>query len=293
MRRSEGYEILPAELLALPNWVGFKIGRKEGGRLSKFPIDAKTGYDARSNDPSTWCDFETALEGVYEKHYADCLGIRLPNGIALLDFDKLADVRHDSLVDECVREAGCYADYTVSDRGLHVLFKTTELLPLTSYNEFFSTGILEIFCERFCVMTCDLHLDSKPAVADLTEFVRDRFPGLFEQKRDSVSYSLSTGTSLLSDDQLITKALASQTGRDFGLLKDGHYTIINPTWSPSHADFSYLCHLAFWTSGDMSQMDRLYRASSLYRKKWEVARYRNGTLNKALMVTRERYSGRR
>ena len=40
--------------------------------------------------------------------------------------------------------------------------------------------------------------------------------------------------------------------------------------------------LAFWTGGDPVRMDHLFRASGLYREKWERAGYREGTISEAL-----------
>jgi putative DNA primase/helicase len=49
----------------------------------------------------------------------------------------------------------------------------------------------------------------------------------------------------------------------------------------SRADLALCAHLAFWTGNDRSRIDTLFRASGLYREKWEREDYREGTMTKA------------
>ena len=56
------YDKIPSELKNTPNWVCWKAipDERSHSGVSKVPINAMTGENARSNDPATWCDFETA-----------------------------------------------------------------------------------------------------------------------------------------------------------------------------------------------------------------------------------------
>ena len=47
--------------------------------------------------------------------------------------------------------------------------------------------------------------------------------------------------------------------------------------------------LAFWTGGDASKIDSLFRQSGLHRKKWDRADYRNRTIAEALSGKTEFY----
>lgn len=55
------------------------------------------------------------------------------------------------------------------------------------------------------------------------------------------------------------------------------------------------CLLAFWTGGDATQMDRLFRDSGLYRGKWDEVHYADGstygakTVERAIETTTEFY----
>ena len=56
------YEYIPNELKKLSNWVCWQaVPDEAGGKIKKLPINPHTGELARSNDPSTWSDFNTAV----------------------------------------------------------------------------------------------------------------------------------------------------------------------------------------------------------------------------------------
>src|SRR5262245_49652300 len=50
----------PVDLLALPRWVGWNGTRGSNGKLSKTPLNPRTGGNAQSNAPGTWSSFEHA-----------------------------------------------------------------------------------------------------------------------------------------------------------------------------------------------------------------------------------------
>ena len=55
----------PEELKKLNRWVGYRlVPDKDGGKPKKVPINAVTGQNAKSNDPATWCDYQTAKEAL-------------------------------------------------------------------------------------------------------------------------------------------------------------------------------------------------------------------------------------
>ena len=56
-------ENVPDEMKTKPNWVIVRTSEnKDTGRLDKFLIDVHTGKAAKSNDSSTWTDFNTACK---------------------------------------------------------------------------------------------------------------------------------------------------------------------------------------------------------------------------------------
>ncbi|MBE7461911.1 MAG: hypothetical protein HS116_00330 [Planctomycetes bacterium] len=99
----------------------------------------------------------------------------------------------------------------------------------------------------------------------------------------------------LTDDAILALIRRSKAAEKFEALWAGQWE--NPlvrTMSQSEADLKLCCQLAFYTR-DVSQLDRLFRASGLMRPKWDEPRgegsYGSMTLEKALARVREQYRG--
>jgi len=280
------WDVIPAELLQATIWCGVNFSPRSAGRLEKFPIDMKTGGAAKSNDPTTWCEFETAVDA-WERGVADGLMLRLPEGVGLIDFDRIKNIRDNREVRSFVRQCACYAEFSPSGNGLHILFRSDTPKP-TTYKELFDSGVIEIYTERFCTITGDVHPDYKPELRDLTGFLKSQFPKMFERERDLLIQA-APGFSLLEDDAVMRHAVAAKNGEKFADLHAGTWQQVNPTWTHSEADLAYVCNLVFWCSGEVSQIDRLFRQSALYRPKWEKTSYRTSTISRALKFVQERY----
>ena len=95
----------------------------------------------------------------------------------------------------------------------------------------------------------------------------------------------------LSDDTLLAKACSATKGSEFSELWEGGQ-LHHP--SASEADLALCGHLAFWTAGDPSRMDTLFRRSGRMRAKWDERRgartYGEKTIAKALEGQTEFYT---
>src|ERR1039457_5569671 len=80
---------IPADLRAMLAWIGWRLEQREG-RWSKVPVNLKTGKAAKSNDPSTWCDFTTALEA-YQRRNCSGLGLCRTEDLIFIDLDGCLD----------------------------------------------------------------------------------------------------------------------------------------------------------------------------------------------------------
>lgn len=143
---------VPAELIALRNWVGWDATPRPDGRPSKAPINPHTGANASVNDPATWASFETAMA------YAKCdarvggLGFVLTNSDHWsLDLDHV--ISQDGEVSPSVMRfldslTPTYIERSPSSRGLHVIFRGERPAELrrTKVSDAFGAGMnLEIF----------------------------------------------------------------------------------------------------------------------------------------------------
>ena len=60
----EKYKAIPEEMKKLPNWICWQAvpDEKAHSGISKKPVNPKDGTFAKSNDTSTWADFDTAVK---------------------------------------------------------------------------------------------------------------------------------------------------------------------------------------------------------------------------------------
>jgi putative DNA primase/helicase len=83
----------------------------------------------------------------------------------------------------------------------------------------------------------------------------------------------------MSDRELLVNMLASQNGVRLRALWRGDWK--NRYGSRSEADLALAGCLLWWSRGDASQADRLFRQSGLYRPKWDRDDYRARTFSQA------------
>ena len=106
-------ENIPDELKGLKQWVCW-VGS------DKIPKNPYTGGNAKSNDNTTWSDFDTAVHACSKFHF-DGLGFMFANGYFGVDLDHCLD-RVD-FCDEFVETLGSYAEISKSGSGLHIICK--------------------------------------------------------------------------------------------------------------------------------------------------------------------------
>ena len=75
----------------------------------------------------------------------------------------------------------------------------------------------------------------------------------------------------LDDEHLLDRARRARNGSTFRMLYD--YGDWSGHDSQSEAELALCGMLAFWTAGDGARIDRLFRASSLFRDKWDERRH--------------------
>ena len=70
-------EFIPTELRDISAWIGWKLVQRNG-RWSKEPININNGALAETDNPATWCNFQTAVErmSAWVAMVLDCVGRR-------------------------------------------------------------------------------------------------------------------------------------------------------------------------------------------------------------------------
>lgn len=278
---------IPEEMKNKSNWCVLRTRRnEEKGKLEKFIIDCHTGKFAKSDDDSTWSDFESAIE--YAKKNGGVSLVYALDGkdeIACIDLDHCIDENGNfsSLAKEVIASSnGTYCEKSISGTGLH-LFGKTKGMDLRSFSK---DGDLEFYQKvHFIAMTGNILDENK-----LESFDTPKMKELLERKCDKRPEMQGTrkgveGLSTMSDRDVVEKAIASKHGDTFKALYEGEDLRNNH----SNSDMSLMNRLAFWCNGDKEQMLRIFATSGLYREN-KSPEYYEYTASKAILDTNERFS---
>lgn len=262
------YENIPNELKAVKNWVCWSA--------DKLPKNAYTGGNAQSNNPETWADFKAACAAV-EKFHFNGVGFMLTPPYFGVDMDDC--VSNQELVDEFVESLQSYTEFSTSGTGIHIICKGT--LPDGARRK----GKIEMYqSRRYFIMTGNLYDERYKDIVDCTEKIKMLHTKYLETPVPKV---LPRPIELvnLSDQEVVDKARACQSGSAFQLLYSGSWQ--GAYTSQSEADMALCNHLAFWTQKNETQMDRIFRSSGLMRPKWDQRRgeltYGQMTISKACL----------
>ncbi|KTG30225.1 phage NrS-1 polymerase family protein, partial [Haloferax profundi] len=191
-----------------------------------------------------------------------------------------------------------YTEVSPSGTGYHVLIKGE--LP----NGRNRRGHIELYdTARFFTVTGD-RVDNTPGQVkrrqDALEAIHREYVQLHSENKDperdehtSVRDDANTTPAVsLEDNELLKKAKNASNGPKFERLWNGNTAGYD---SNSEADMALCCLLAFWTGGDTTQMDTLFRQSGLLRAKWDEVHYADGstygekTIERATEATSEYY----
>ena len=112
---------IPECLISLSQWTCWRFKDEGKGKPGKPPIDARTGRYASSKDPSTWTDFETAIDRWRDDDSLAGLNLMLnpADRIALIDIDDYGDSPDPTAADTLNWFTGTYAEKSPSG-GLHI-----------------------------------------------------------------------------------------------------------------------------------------------------------------------------
>ena len=291
------YEQVPDELKQLPRWGLFhKEWVPARNRYTKIPIDPRTGEGGKSNDESTWSDFETAVTAMAANDNADGLAFYFKPPYIGIDIDHVqteieayAEGDHDSIVGDFMDHTMSYAETSLSGEGVHIIVKGTMPGDRRRHDN------VEIYPDgRFFALTGNAfgaHTSTvaEVAPADLqhlyTQYVEPPQP-----LKPVMEPHEFEGVNDLDEQEIVDRMLASSKGTQIRRLLEGDWTGYD---SQSEADLALADELAFWAAKDYAKMDTIFRASGLMRPKYEEkhgkATYGFALLNKAISDTANSY----
>ena len=245
---------------------------KRAGKPTKIPYNPNTGCMAKTNDPRTFTDFNTAMKTFAMGGY-DGIGYRVSEGIGAIDIDHC--IREDgSLNDVAASILGffpdAYFEKSPSGTGLRGFF---QLSPDFAYDktQYYINNRkhgLEVYLpgvtNRFVTVTGDVYRQGTVSRND--EALQSTLD-TFMKRSNKIEGPAIEACSYLDDDAVIAHASKSEQGEKFRMLMDGRWE--EGYDSQSDADMALVSILAFWCGNVAEQIDRIFRSSGLMREKWD------------------------
>ena len=268
-------ENVPDEMKKVPNWVCWQ-------GEAKIPKNPFNGQNAKSNDKKTWGTFAQACKAC-ETFGFDGLGFMFSEPYFGIDLDHCLD--NVDFVDEFVETLQSYTEISRSGNGIHIICKGK--LPEGNRRK----GGVEMYSEgRYFIVTGNLYNQQYKEIKDCTESVKVLHSKYLPTSVPKAEVRRKAVVDL-EDEEVIDKARNCKSGSLFTMLYSGQWEGLYP--SQSEADLALCSQLAFWTARNESQMDRIFRTSGLYRKKWDSKRgadtYGNIVIGKACSTCTEVY----
>jgi hypothetical protein len=281
---------IPKELKKGKAFVVWSYKQKSGregkpDKWDKLPLNPSTGKPASVTNPKTWCPFSKAF-GTYCDGDYDGVGRVINEPYVGIDLDKCrkpSTGEIDSWAEDIIDKLDSYSEISPSGKGVKIWLRGA--LPKGRRRidniEMYDSG-------RYFTLTGH-HLEGTPTTVEkrqeeLEEVYQDLFPKRKGLRTHGGGESSSVSNNM-TDAAIIKKALESD--KKFKRLWEGR---IKAYKSQSEADLALCSKLGFYLGRDQERIDRSFRKSRLYRKKWEREDYRNSTILKAIAETTETYS---
>lgn len=236
---------IPAELRALPQWVG---------RRGKMPLNPATGEGAKAGKPSTWGTLEQAIEGVNTGRF-DGIGFEFATGggIVGIDLDHVVDPETGEVQSwalEIVQRMDSYTEYSPSGTGLHIFVRGD--IPSSGRKKTLNkdTGeAVEMYKEkRYFTVTGSPFLPAP--IADRPAELAALYTELFPAKQTHAA-----PLPAIDAPEYLNRGL--ERDKTFRALWDGQ----RGTGDESSNDLALMNKLAYWCSRDEERMIEAFLSS--------------------------------
>jgi hypothetical protein len=261
-------------------------------KWTKVPYQPNGQY-AESDNPDTWSSFEAVVRA-YEKGGFSGIGFVLTKHIEIVGTD-LDHCRNpetgviEARAQRIVGRLASYTEITPSNEGLRIFIRA-KLPPKDR-----KIGNFECYDSGRYLTVTGNHLEGTPTTIEHRQAEMDAVhTEVFAERNKTRTHGKASSPSALpnlDDQELLNKAFSAKNGEAVYRLYHGDISKYN---SHSEADLALCSHLAYYTGPDPQKLDRLFRASDLYRPKWDDQRgsstYGQMTINKVLETRTEFYS---
>ena len=267
--------MIPQEFKEYRQWVSWLPVEREG-KIAKIPI-TRENQNASTTNPDTWDTWEN-IKSCERQGFVFTRG----DPFIFIDLDDCIDENGnlEPWAEEIVTQIDSYTEYSPSMKGLHIFCIGQLKRPGNRSKD------IEIYdSKRYSTLTGKVFPGCRETIEEREEQLdalhRKYFPKEYEKPK-----AIKHTSSNLEDDEILEIARNAQNSDKFLSLWNRDTSGYN---SHSEADMA-LCRLLSFYTKDEHQIDRLFRQSGLYRKKWDREDYRKGIFEKVLRCQTETYA---
>ena len=240
-----------------------------GGKKTKVPYNPRTGGKAQPNNAATFAPLSVA-EAVQTSY--DGLGVGIFGDLCAIDIDHcVLSGGLSEMAEDIISTMNAYTEYSPSGTGLRILFAAQEVSYDKAKYYINNQKIgLEVYTagatQKYVTVTGNALAPIRDLGERSTELkaILDKY--MKRHKAEQQGEKKAEPTTNLLDTDIIAKAHKASNGAIFGALWNGDTSGYN---SQSEADLALCNILTFYAGKDAAQIDRLFRSSGLYRKKWD------------------------
>jgi putative DNA primase/helicase len=298
------------------------------GEIAKTPINPESGGRAKSDNPETWADYDTALAHVEENAKIQGIGFvfSIDDLFVGIDLDTCRDPETGELApwaEDIVETLDSFTEISPSGYGLHIIVVGNKpgghtrcsdtLEKLDALDDLEKEPDVEMYNHgRFFTMSGNIldghstleqrHAELKDVYEeyierelDLSNRVSVRERRLEEQFSDTKEKKDRVSLDDIPDEVLLRRAFNSEKGDKIQDLWKGNW-VRHGYPSQSEADQAFANYLAWWTGHDEFRMNQLFVKSDLYRPKWDKVHSSDGdtygelTIKEAIRQTSGSYT---
>jgi hypothetical protein len=282
----------PAELLALPQWVLWKLERRDDN-TTKIPYQPN-GMKADSTNRATWSDFQTVVRAFLKNPDYSGVGFVFSanDSYVGIDLDKCRDPVTGDVEPWAAAVLGRISTYTElspSGTGFHLLGKGK--LPAKGrrkdHIEMYDSGrYFTVTGEHYGQSPCDaVDIQASLTALHAEVFRKGAKPATRPPVASASTLAALSGPSPASDQTVVDKVLASRDADSFRQFQAGNWAALDYP-SQSEGDLALAGMLARHVGPHAEQIDRLFRSTGMMRDKWDEMRgantYGEMTIAKAL-----------
>lgn len=259
------FEAIPETFKEFNNWLLWKYINKNG-KWTKIPYQPN-GNKASATSPNNWCSFNECVKAFRSGKFTG-IGFAIgDSGLTCIDID------HESEWDSTELDAllsglndKYYKEKSPSGDGYHLWIKAVKPKEMGCKSTTFYNSLVEVYnSDRYITMTGSV-IEPHSEIHEAQSELENVFSPLIKNKNNKPKNTHSP-INYFDDESIINKIRKSNAQgntkfiqlHDSGFISDDH----------SADDMSYVNVLAFYTSCNAAQIDRIYRTSAIYRDKWD------------------------